>query len=120
MRNTNSLTVAEAIEPGDWLRADYVALLLFFFIPVSLMGQNERSQDVFEKMFVGAYDPAANRDYHRRTIRWIAVSDYRRSAFANNRRATWQRCLSPGSWRSSDRRNLEIVRAEPRGTPQSV
>ena len=51
MRNTNSLTVAEAIEPGDRLRACYVALLLFFLIPVSLMGQNEKSQDVFEKMF---------------------------------------------------------------------
>jgi hypothetical protein len=59
MRNPNSLTVAEAIEPGDRLRACHVALLLFFLIPASLMGQNEKSQDVFEKMFVGAYDPDA-------------------------------------------------------------
>src|ERR1700719_1572802 len=59
MRNTNSLTAAEAIEPGDRLRACYVALFLFFLIPASLMGQNEKGPDVFEKMFVGAYDPDA-------------------------------------------------------------
>jgi hypothetical protein len=59
MRNTNSLIVTDAIEAGYRLRACYVALLLLFLIPVSLMGQNERSQDVFEKMFVGAFDPDA-------------------------------------------------------------
>ena len=59
MRNTNSLIVTDAIEAGYRLKACYVALLLLFLIPVSLMGQNERSHDVFEKIFVGAFDPDA-------------------------------------------------------------
>jgi hypothetical protein len=59
MRNTKSLIVTNAVEPGYRLTACCVALLLLFLIPVSLMGQNEGSQDVFEKMFVGAFDPDA-------------------------------------------------------------
>ena len=54
----NSRIVTEAIEAGYRLRACYVALLLFL-IPVSLIGQNKTSQDVFEKMLVGAFDPDA-------------------------------------------------------------
>ena len=59
MRDSNSLVATEAIKATYRLKACYVALLLLFLIPVSLKGQIEISQDVFEKMSVGAFDPDA-------------------------------------------------------------
>src|ERR1700710_1090527 len=59
MQDTNSPNPIRKYETYDQRRVCYAVFLFFLSIPLVLMGQKNNDQDVFEKMYVGAFDPDA-------------------------------------------------------------
>ena len=59
MQDTNSPNSIREYETYHQRRVCYAVLLFFLSIPFLLMGQEKKDQDVFDKMYVGAFDPDA-------------------------------------------------------------
>ena len=59
MQDKNSPTSIRKYETYDQRRVCYAVLLLFLSVPLFLMGQGKNDRDVFDKMYVGAFDPDA-------------------------------------------------------------
>lgn len=59
-QDTNSPASIRKCETYDQRRTSYAVILFFLSIPLLLMGQKKQSDhDVFDKMYVGAFDPDA-------------------------------------------------------------
>ena len=59
MQDKNSPTSIRKCETYDQRRVCYAVLLFFLSVPLFLMGQEKNDQDVFDKMYVGVFDPDA-------------------------------------------------------------
>ena len=59
MQDTDSPNPLKKNKACDQRRVCCAVLLFFLIIPLLLRGQEENAQDVFDKMYVGAFDPDA-------------------------------------------------------------